>query len=365
MSSVDNRNSSAKEYVASKLAIAACRSLDTNFQKKYAEANKILDELIPINANGFRGVVLTVIVGIHLDPKFDPTKNFYDCNPRSIFEKGIYYALTEYKIPCGKSDPLNVAKNTQQLDQTWAKGKRPEKAAMAAVRYINLLCKNKGNGSYADLVELFFKRLFLYGQLVQSQNVSISYSRKRFNGVSVADKLSQFVIDCPEGGSIPQFIVGLLIKKLRENNLLYRSVEGYNESVFGTNTTSKKPADVWEVLSSGKLGKLYEITVKIIDKKRLDDCVESLSTLKLHNNEVIFICNIPQNITSLKVTNQNLNHNGVDFQFVDIAGFIRSTYILLSEKQQNSYVKELQEFIFATNRAIKTKQYWAKHFVNQ
>jgi hypothetical protein len=365
MATVDLRNANARSYVSARLNDAKSFSPSSSFFANHAKADKILTNLIPIKANGFRGVVLTVIVGMYLDAKFNPTANFYDCNPRSIFEKGIFYALTEHRIPCGKSDPLNVAKNAQQLDIAWAKGRRPEGAAMAVVEFIKLLWENKGTTKFDELIKLFFLRLYQYGQFVESQNVAINYSDSIFYGASTANKLSKFVIECAEGGALTQFVVGLLISKFRQGNNNFASVDGYDESVFGTNTTSKKPADVWEVMADGELGKLYEITVKVIDEKRLDDCVDALRQLDILDKEVIFICDIPSNISTLNVVNGVLLHNGVAFQFVDIESFIKSIFVTLSVDEQAGYLSELQDFVFSVSRAVATKQYWATNFVNQ
>jgi hypothetical protein len=289
MSTVDNRNAKAKSYVNMQLNKAKKFAAKPPFFAKYLNEDNILTNLIPVQAKGFRGIVLTAIVGMHLDDTFNPTLNFYDCNPRSIFEKAIFYALTEHKIPCGKSDPLNVAKNVQQLDLAWAKGKRPESAAIATVEYINLLWKNKKSEKYNDLVELFFYRLLKYGEFVETQNVTINFVKPTFSGAIIASKLGKFVIDCAEGGALTQFTVGLLISKFRQNNKNFDRLEGLNDSVFGTNTTSKKPADVWEIMHDGSLGKLYEISVKTIDKKRLEDCLDSLKKLNILDKEIIFI----------------------------------------------------------------------------
>lgn len=358
---VDNRNLRAKEFVLNELKKAK-KSINSKNQK-FDKELKILKALIPIPANGFRGIVLTSIVGMYLDKNFNPKINFYDCNPRSIFEKGIYYALQDSKIPCGKSDPLNVAKNIQQIDLAWAKGKRPETAAIAAVEYINLLVASKNSKRYEDLVSLFFGELYKYGEFINSQNVSITPESIAIAPALMATKLGAFVIECAEGGATTQYVVGLLIHYLRKNDTTYKSVEGYQESVFGTNTTSKKPADVWELNEGSELGNLYEITVKTIDKKRIEDCVENLYKLNLQNLPVTFICNLPFDIATLEnVENNSLTRKGVAIQFIDIKSYILFGYISLSNGLRKEYLKELQKFVFDTNRAPKTKQYWAKNF---
>ena len=128
------------------------------------------------------------------------------------------------------------------------------------------------------------------GQLVNKKNVEMDNDFLSAP-LQLAEMLSRFVIECPEGGAVPQFIVGHLINKIRKDDSKFLSVEGFKDSVFGTNTTSKKPADVWEIMSNGKLGELYEITVKTIDYKRLDDCADSLHNQGIKDKVITFICN--------------------------------------------------------------------------
>jgi hypothetical protein len=362
MSTTDTRNSNAKQYVDDKIKAVRSKAMGSKELASYSDEIAILDQLIPINANGFRGVVLTSIVGMYLDDTFDPSVNFYNCNPRSIFEKGIYYALEDNNIPCGKSDPLNVAKNIQQLDSKWAKGRRPESAALAAVEYIELLVSNRNTPTYENLVNLFFQRLSDYGSFVSTKNFAIS--TKTINDIALitANKLASFVVECSEGGSNTQYITGLLLKYVREDNGNFIDVVGYDESVFGTNTTSKKPADIWEILSDGTYGNLYEITVKIVDNKRLDDCVDSLNKLNLQDNPVTFICDLPANTNTLSLVDYVCIHKNVAFQFIDIKEFIKTSFCLLTMAQRAAFLTEVQNYVFSVKRAVKTKDYWKTHF---
>lgn len=89
----------------------------------------------------------------------------------------------------------------------------------------------------------------------------------------LAEKLATFCVIYPESGSVPQFIVARLLAHLYSQSSV--TVEGGEESVFGTNTTSKKPADIW-TSQNGNILNLYEVTVKAISLKRLDDCIGTL-----------------------------------------------------------------------------------------
>ena len=339
-------------------ATSPAPSQDNDFLKE----RRLLEQLIPVKAAGFRGVVLTAIVGKTLNANYDPTTDFYACNPRAIFEKGIYYSLVEHGVPCGKSDPLNVAKNARVIDKTWAQGRRPESAAMAAVGYIDLLHANWNDASYREqLIVLFFTRLLEYAEFCQSKNVPLG----EFAGatpIQLAIKLADFVEFCPEGGATPQMVVGTLINQLRLDDPDFATVEGAAESVFGTNTTSKKPADVWEVRTDGSLGALYEITAKPVDTKRIDDCVGSLEALDLTGGIVTFICRLPQDTVGLGTENQTLIHRGTAFQFLDMRTFILQIFCALKPEQQERVIHVTDAFVKETNRKVQTKEGWAKLF---
>ncbi len=149
---VEERNKNAQYIVNAKIEYTK-KLTESDFSaiKNKADIDNILKDLIEVNAKGFRGVVLTALVGMQLDYQYNPLKSFYDCNPRSIFEQGIWYSLTDHNIPCGKSDPLNVAKNIQELNESWAEGRRPQSAALAAVHFLREIVNTKSTEERALL----------------------------------------------------------------------------------------------------------------------------------------------------------------------------------------------------------------------
>lgn len=363
--STDARNKRAKDIVARLIQDALKTPMTPAEKRGLTEEFEILERLIPVKANGFRGVVLTGIVGMFLDSKYKPTEDFYRCNPRSIFEQGIYYALVDARIPCGKSDPLNVAKNIQKLDYNWAQGKRPEDAARAAVDYLSAVENAWPDSARRYLViRAFFSRLVEYAAQADRPISALSRSYGQVP-IDVANRLAAFALECPEGGAIPQFIVGSLIRHLRANDRYYSSVEGVEDSVFGTNTTSKKPADIWEVLTDGTIGQLYEITAKKIDLKRLDDCADALTNIGLPKCTVTFICHLPRSIDTLGINGNFVTHKGVIFQFIDIRSFIIDTFLIIGANAQTALINEVRAFVSEVNRAIKTKDYWNNTFLTE
>jgi len=360
MSNVEERNKLVKAYVHKKLQEAKTRR-PTDFSDIASNGNtrKIVQDLIFVKQNGFRGIVLTAIAGMYVDQDYDPLNNFYACNPRSIFEQAIWYALAENSIPCGKSDPLNVAKNANVIDENWANGKRPESAANAAVSFLQLLVANKNKKKFITLVDYFFFQLLQYAKSISSIEVN-NASIKTRAAQSISNQLINFTLSYPESGTIPQFVVGKLIRYIFENSGY--EVGGDDESVFGTNTTSKKPADIW-VFSNGTPVNLYEITVKKIDAKRLDDCIDALQKRGLQDSLVTFICRVPTDCECILSGTEDVSeYKGKPFYIVDISNFITVSLSLLSQNQIDRYMKELVGFIREINRPVATKEGWKKIF---
>lgn len=355
---VAERNQKGEYFV--KARIAAVQELtDADFPQYPAAhaVHRMMTDLIEVQSKGFRGVVITAIVGKELNPDFDPLENFYACNPRSLFEGGIWDALTAGNIPCGKSDPLNVAKNIQHLNEAWAQGRRPQSAALAAVSFLRLL-KESSEKEYGRLVDYFFYRLVRYSRSIADLDI-VSSDYADVSRQMLADKLIHFAANFPESGTIPQLLIAKMLAAIFVSSST--SVEGGEESVFGTNTTSKKPADIW-LNAGGKPTNLFEVTVKKIDKKRLDDCLGALRSLGLLDNPVTFICRFPSDIAGLEVSRGSYRYKGKQFEFVDLGAFISSLSSLLLPDQLVSIIDEMREFVSHVNVSMRTKDGWNEIF---
>lgn len=236
MTNIAERNTSGQYYVNTRLGVAKTkREEDFPEFETGSNVHQLLTDLIEVNAKGFRGVVVTALTGLHLNENYDPLNNFYGCNPRSIFESGIWYALQENGIPCGKSDPLNVAKNTNQLNEDWAQGRRPQAAALAAVNYLRLVVSSK-QSKRARLIDYFFFRLWAYSQTITGFQLAEIESSEHSNQI-IGNRLVNFTLKYPESGNLPQYLVSQLLSGLFRTS--ETEVIGGDESVFGTNTTSK------------------------------------------------------------------------------------------------------------------------------
>ncbi len=361
MTGIAERNNSGKYYVNTRLGVAKTKKLE-DFPEFTAttEVYKLLGDLIEVNAKGFRGVVVTALTGLHLDDKYDPLNNFYGCNPRSIFESGIWYALQENGIPCGKSDPLNVAKNANQLNEDWAKGRRPQSAAMAVVKFLSIVMAS-GKAKRARLIDFFFFRLWKYAESITSYElVEIDSSLK--SRQALGNKLADFTLMYPESGNLPQYLVSQLLLGVFGSSAI--KVIGGNESVFGTNTTSKKPADIWLEVD-GVETNLYEITVKPVSKKRLDDSIDALKSTGHLNHSVTFICRIPTDVSELDVVNGSYTYRGKIFDFVDYHSFCCSLCAILNDEEFSATLNSVAEFVQDMHISMKTKTGWNEFFTTE
>lgn len=355
--SSSHRNERAKTYVTEQIEKASKKS-ESDFLSlpNYSEISLLLTSLIDTKSKGFRGVVATALTGIHLDPNFDPLNNFYACNPRSIFENGIFFAF-QGRIPCGKSDPLNVAKNQYVLNEDWAAGKRPEAAALAVVNFLKAVMDSPNNRE--ALINFYFFRLVEYAEKVKAIAIKVP-DNNNISQQEVGHRLAEFTYKYPESGTIPQYVVSLLFKAIYEKSSFV--VVGGEESVFGTNTTSKKAADIW-VEEDGKPVNLYEITVKKIDIKRLDDSLHALNDVNMLDSNIHFICRLPEDTSALgKLMNGTYNYKGKLFNFIDLRSFILTLVALLTTEQLGTIIDELTSFIENIERPISTKDGWNSVF---
>lgn len=321
----------------------------------YDSISKILSNLIETNAKGFRGVVITSLAGLSVDSNFNPIADFYACNPRSIFEQAIWYVLTEYNIPCGKSDPLNVAKNITKLDMDWAKDRRPEKAAVAAVEFLTRCVNEKNREQRMLLEDYFYFKLIQYASKIANFDVASPNTDSK-SRQWLAAGLVEFSLDAPESGAIPQLLVACVLKCIFQTG--GTDVCGGDESVFGTNTTSKKPADIWLEVN-GVPSVLFEITLKKVDIKRLEDCIEAQNVLRISNLPLTFICRIPEDIETLSgVTQNTLYYKNRKFEFLDYSNFIKSSFSLIDDEGAGEIYGNMHVFVERVTTSIKTKEAW-------
>lgn len=331
---------------------------------QYQEVKSALEVLIPHKYDGFRGVVMTAIGGMFLNPKYNPIDDFYACSPRPVFENGIYYVLERFQVPTGKSAPLNVAKGITKLNKAWVNGRKgnSQATAQACIDFLKILLDNKkDNNLYNSYIDYFFMRLEVFANSVRSIAVEV-VDAETDSKLILAQKLISFTVSFPEAGTVPQMVIGKLLRfTIDKDN---KHVKGEDESVFGTNTTSKKPADIWIEDNAGDTLNLYEITVKKVDYKRLDDSVHAINQLNDVDGEINFICRMPEDTKTLDFgTNENtIYYKGQWFNFINIKEFIISCIVLLSDNELKEYFLEMVSFIEEVNRPKLIKDGWNEIF---
>lgn len=358
MTRVAERNYAGQYYV--KARIEAVRGKDANDFPEFAELTpeyQLLTDLIHVNAKGFRGVVVTALTGIYLDDSYDPLSNFYGCNPRAIFEEGIWHALQENGIPCGKSDPLNVAKNSNQLNEDWAQGRRPQKAAMAAVEFLRLVMAADIKRR-AHLIDYFFYRLLAYSKNITDYKLADILGddlSRQGRGAKIVD----FTLKYPESGMLPQYMASRLLAAVFDSSEI--KVLGGEESVFGTNTTSKKPADIW-LERKLRQTNLYEVTVKPVTRKRLDDVLDSLRVTGHLSHSVTFVCRMEQDVKELEVVDGYFVYKGKVFDFVDYRAFCLHLCVLLDNDAFLEVLSGLSALVQCKDVSMRTKLGWNEFF---
>ncbi|WP_435417213.1 hypothetical protein WAB17_10005 [Parerythrobacter aurantius] len=342
--------------------IARVRAGEAPAKDRYRNERDVLERLIPIETDGFRGITLTAILGKFVREDIDTSNEFGSINPRPIFENGIRPVLKRHRVPTGQSAPLNVAKNVQVIDEKWAEGRKPEAAALAAVDYIRRINRHWSNEQLRDaLILMFIERLLEYADEVALLTVELA-PLDHVAPVQLGLQLARYAMKNQEGGATPQLLFGLVLEQLRDSDSRYSKVVGVNSSVFGTNTTSNKPADVWELLHTGVPGNLFEVTCKTVDLDRLDAAVDSFALQKLPNAPISFVCRIPRDVITLALVDSQIVHRGVTFQFLDFEQVIHIVFSFLPVSSRQKVVDGMVSFVGEPSRSQKAKMAWADAF---
>ena len=242
----------------------------------------------------------------------------------------------------------------------WAKDRRPEYAAVAAVKFLTL-CVNEKNPVQRMLLEdyFYFKLIQYTSKIAEFDLISPDTDSKSRQWL--AAKLIKFSLEAPESGATPQLLVACLLKEIFKTGDV--SVCGGDESVFGTNTTSKKPADIWLELN-GSASVLFEITLKKVDIKRLEDCIEAHRVLKISDLPLTFICRIPEDIQLLVNVRENtLYYKNRKFEFFDYSNFLMSSFSLIDDEGAGEVYGNMRAFVERVTTSFKAKEAWNRTFI--
>lgn len=173
------------------------------------------------------------------------------------------------------------------------------------------------------------------------------------------------ITDIPDGGSIPQMIIGILLEIAHQNKESSVVLSGHKDSVSTTNTTSKKAGDAIEQFPD-ETEFIYEITVKEFDDDRLRESYEAIKDYDNRNKirEVFVICR-EQDIPD-KTVNQFdskfflgiVSHQDLVYYFIDIFEWVQEKILFLTPYGRGQYYQELATYINDPNTSEKVKIYF-------
>lgn len=329
-----------------------------------SEYIKSLNILFDTTAWGFREMLLVVIISMKLDSNYKASTGLYESKPRAIYEGPIKEFLISKNIPHRKSGPLNVAKATKGLDESWAAQRRPAEVAKEVVKLINYL---EGNDSSTKVnnVGISLMKLFI-NESLRIENLSFEITPTEDPEV-----LSYFcyklVSETPDSGNTPQKIAALLLSNYHKGMNTGIVVTGIDDRASTTSSTSGKPGDVNEESVDGVIYKVYEITVKKFDLARIRDSFDAVSIYNNANNlnlkEIIVVCRKQDCPTEMQRSNfssylGSYTYNNLIYYYWDIYEWMNDTLQRMTSESRQSFYSDLNEYISDINTSETVKSFW-------
>ena len=329
-----------------------------------SEYIKSLNILFDTTAWGFREMLLVVIISMKLDSNYKASTGLYESKPRAIYEGPIKEFLISKNIPHRKSGPLNVAKATKGLDESWAAQRRPAEVAKEVVKLINYL---EGNDSSTKVnnVGISLMKLFI-NESLRIENLSFEITPTEDPEV-----LSYFcyklVSETPDSGNTPQKIAALLLSNYHKGMNTGIVVTGIDDRASTTSSTSGKPGDVNEESVDGVIYKVYEITVKKFDLARIRDSFDAVSIYNNANNlnlkEIIVVCRKQDCPTEMQRSNfssylGSYTYNNLIYYYWDIYEWMNDTLQRMTSESRQSCYSDLNEYISDINTSETVKSFW-------
>lgn len=356
--SADHRN--AKIHALLEELINGSKGSEDNIEYSSPFSKEEVETLFSSRIWGHREITLTIILARLMDESYKASEDFYACNPRAIYEGPIRELLRDNGIPHKKSGPLNVAKNSQKIDEIWAHNKRGDGMALVVAG----LVKKIETVSQKQLYR--FAVAYVHRYLVEAVNVAkLNFRIKRIEDPIFLHKLStDLICSVPDGGAIPQLIVGLLIEHFNKGNASTITVSGHTDSVSTTNTTSGKPGDIIEEIPESGT-RIYEVTVKSFSEDRMMESYEAVRDLDLSVSEVHVICrkqDAPQSAIELSsaIVFATSAYQDIRYFFIDIFEFIQEKLVLMTIESRSDFYADLVAYINRINTSQKVKQYFSE-----
>lgn len=312
---------------------------------------------------GHREITLTILLARMLDPQFKASENFYACNPRSIYEKPIRDLLRKHGVPHKKSGPLNVAKNSQRIDEVWAHNKRGDGMALVVAKLVKKI-ESVPATKLQKFALAYVQRYLLEAKKVAKLSYKVTPTK---DPIFLSSLCRDLISHVPDGGATPQVIVGILIEHFNAGNKSSIKTSGHLDSVSTTNTTSKKPGDVMEEFQDSSR-RIYEVTVKMFSPDRMIESYEAIKAFDKDNSitEVYVICrknDVPEEIESHPMSSYVLGtakYQDLLYYFVDIFDWVQEKLLFMTIESRGKFYEALAAHINQVNTSEKVKKYFSE-----
>lgn len=308
---------------------------------------------------GHRELVLTVLMTRLLYPEYKATQNLYQYHPRSVYEKPIRTALREHGIPHKKSGPLNVAKNIKKLNIDWATDKNDEAVALAAVKIVEKI-ESVSPEALEHFASAYISRYNKEATRVKDMEVVLPPQE---NPLFISALCTDLINYAPDGGATAQFIVGLLMEAGRKSRNSDVTVSGYTDSVSATNTTSKKPGDIIELMNQSGKELVYEVTTKMFTDDRLIESHEAVRAYQRGVADVFVICrpvDVPEALETSPTAflMASTQYEELSYYFVNIYDYIQAALLFITTDARRDFYNSLVTYVNDPNRAERVKVYF-------
>lgn len=353
------RNSRITAYLQKLYEVALNSEYKTDNDKYIA----LLTDVFQSNVISYREIILVALVGREIDDTFRASTNFYQCNPRGIYDQGpIKNFCIEKGFPHTKSGPLNIAK-ASNINDEWATQRDDKENAIRVVELIKLI-DNGTTKLRNDLGVDLLRKYIAVATYINQLTVSIEPSS---DPIYLANLCKTMIDSAPDSGNTPQRIVGYLLLSYHSAIKSGVVVSGAEDSASATSTTSNKPGDINEELSDGTILKVYEITIKKFDLARIIDSYDCVTKFNENFNceikEIIVICRNQDCPSEITKTDNKLflgyySYQDVIYYYLDIYEWISQLLVHMTSPARNSFYSRLNDYVNSTNTHESVKLAW-------
>lgn len=323
-----------------------------------------LDLIFESTVRGYREVLLTILVAKGINPSYTPTTNFYECNPRSLYEGKIRKQLSALGVPRGKSGPLNIAKAAAGLNDSWAARRKQPDVAMAVVRWAERMEESETEEweAFAAEIGTRFKALAV---AVAAMFVEATPTEQLTHLVSLSTSLMQ---QAAATGETAQRIVGVILEASGGNGL---TVVGHLDSATATNVTSKKAGDI--IVSDGVSTRVLEVTQKPFDTQRMEDSIEAIRAAATRDGGfqvggVLVLCRdqdapeaarseLPEGAPNTLLG--TLTVDGLTFDFVELYEWVTAQLATMTPQQRRMCHAALEDYARDPDTNAAVKRVWS------